>query len=156
MLASKQAEDSFREPAPGGATFLERALTAAGQRVDPATATRLRRHPTARKLTRLLKTMQGRIDGSFRQVERLTAPAPNSFDHRVTVRRSSCQCRENDQVEMTFEHLTFQGYLRYSPRSCFCRAATSTISQCSASFPFSTRQISMLPQTTRLPVGANP
>src|SRR5262245_22319466 len=104
--------------------------------------------------------MQHGIDRSFRKIECASALALDLLDHGVAVRRARRKRGEHDHVEMSLEpfafHVRILWRIGYSPRNCFCSPWKSTMSQCSANFPFSMRQISMVLKVKRRPVGAMP
>ena len=129
----------------------------------------------------MLKTMQRRVDCSFREIEGLPALALDCLADGLAMGWARRQSGQYDQVEVAFEHFSFHTSQRYAlpleqsslgralrvnipfvarcrlpaypPRSLASTSAMSVRSQCSANLPFAMRQISMVLNVKLLPVG---
>ena len=76
----------------------------AGERVEPPATAPVGR-PRALQQTALFQAMQGRIDGSFRQVEDAVAAVAKASDDVVAVHRPARQHFEQQQLEVPFQLL---------------------------------------------------
>src|SRR5579863_3027749 len=102
---SDEAPDGVDKSLPRRPVSGQRSLTTGRQRIYPSLSPGLRRGPPAAEQAHLFQTMERRINGSFRQIE-IAAAAPTDFlDHRITMRGTIRERRQNDHLKMTLQYL---------------------------------------------------
>src|SRR6516225_7269000 len=106
-FGTQQTANRVAKPLPDRASLRESAPSAAGQRIDPPPSSRVSSFPAGNKQTSLLQPVDRRINRPLWKIERPPALAADFLYDRVTMRRSTRQRGEHDQVEVPLEHFAF-------------------------------------------------
>src|SRR5580692_2157520 len=98
----EQTADRTGKALPERAFIRQRTAAAPRQRIYAPLSSRLASRPAAAEQSRLLKTMEHRVDRTFRQIECATTATVNLLNDSVTMRRAGRQRSKHDHVQMAF------------------------------------------------------
>ena len=94
--------------------FLSAQVLSGGRELVDAPAAPIDLGPAAGNQSGVLKTMEGRIERPFRQVDERMAPGAERLGDRIAVSRGVGHNRKKKQFEVTFEDLSIHASLCYT------------------------------------------